>query len=104
MSGRSGRQDASWDSLLSRYAHTLLWADKLMDGTADMDVIVREIRVKQPAVEGGEFMCIVKGWAGNRPVVLFNSASTASEAIAGAINKARAGDATAWRDDKPYGG
>lgn len=91
------------EALFSRLAYTLLWMDKIIDSDWDEELTVLEFRVKAPSVEGGDFMVIVKAASYGNRLVMFNSASSPSEAIAGAVAKIRQKDSSIWREDKPFG-
>jgi hypothetical protein len=96
------KYDEAADRLQMRYGLYLMGGDVMFDEGTPEGVIIRELRVKGPASTGAGYMVVVKGLAGNRPVVAFHGAETLGEAVAGALSRAR--DASLrWRDDKPYG-
>lgn len=101
MSNQSDKQDDEWGQYLKKVGRGVVGLGKLME-LDDLDGIVfREIRVKPPVREGGDFMVIIKARTGPHVIVGFHAALDLPEAIRGAFERVK-NDTMKWREDRPY--
>lgn len=61
--------------------------------------MITEVRVKLPEMAAGDTLVVVKGIVGDQRVICFHSAHGPGEAVRGAIERVRNGQA-GWKDDQ----
>lgn len=80
-----------------------LWLlDEMMSVDEGDDMAIRELRIKKNASGAEDYLVVVKGDLEGQRYVVFHAGTKPSEAIVGALNRIRSGEAK-WKVDKPFG-
>jgi len=91
----------AWDDYCAAIGRGVVGLGKLM-GRGDFEGMdIKELRIKPPAVEGGDYLVIVKAVVEGRAIVGFHGAGDFGDALRGCYERIN-NNAMRWREDKPY--
>jgi hypothetical protein len=85
--GNALASELAFQRILIRQGETLLRFENLWNELEQEDIVLTQLRVIMPGIEGGEYRVVLKLQQGDAKFVAFHNSMTLLEALVGLINR-----------------
>ena len=94
----AGRESRAFQQLYDRLADRIIHMDTAIDRLAEEDIYIVGLTIQTPWKRDGDYFCIVRAMVGGEKKVMFQSADTYYELLAGIANRI-INKQFDWKDD-----